>query len=111
MYNSPIEAIFDDIKTNIEGYVVNSVQRVGICVDKNELVKALEYDRGQYEKGYRDGLSDATKHGKWIEYPIVDGMNQCSVCGVLRFGDSNYCPNCGADMRGEQKEETDDTKG
>lgn len=54
---------------------------------------------------------DPVKHGKWIEYPIADGMNQCSVCGVLRFGDSNYCPNCGADMRGEQKEETDDTEG
>lgn len=55
MYNSPIEVIFDDIKTNLEGYVVNSVQRMGICVDKDELVKALEYDRGQYERGYRDG--------------------------------------------------------
>lgn len=41
---------------------------------------------------------DPVKHGKWIEYPIADGMNQCSVCGVLRFGDSNYCPNCGAEM-------------
>ena len=38
------------------------------------------------------------RHGKWIEYPIADGMNQCSVCGVLRFGKSNYCPNCGARM-------------
>ncbi len=62
------------------------------------------------------------KHGKWIEYPIADGMNQCSVCGVLRFGDSNYCPNCGAKMDGEiatageplpesYKEEADDTEG
>ena len=39
------------------------------------------------------------KHGKWIEYPTADGMNQCSACGVLRFGESYYCPNCGADMR------------
>ena len=43
---------------------------------------------------------DPVKHGKWIEYPISDGMNQCSVCGILRFGDSNYCPNCGAKMDG-----------
>ena len=41
------------------------------------------------------------RHGKWIEYPIADGMNQCSACGVLRFGDSNYCPYCGALMDGE----------
>ena len=38
------------------------------------------------------------KHGKWIEYPTADGMNQCSACGVLRFGESYYCPNCGARM-------------
>ena len=39
------------------------------------------------------------KRGKWREYSTADGMNQCSECGVLRFGESNYCPNCGADMR------------
>lgn len=47
---------------------------------------------------------DPVKHGKWNEYPIADGMKQCSVCGVLRIGDANYCPNCGSDMRGEQVE-------
>lgn len=41
------------------------------------------------------------RHGKWIEYPTADGMNQCSECGVLRFGESNYCPNCGARMAEE----------
>jgi hypothetical protein len=42
--------------------------------------------------------AEPVRHGKWIEYPTADGMNQCSVCGVLRFGESNYCPNCGARM-------------
>lgn len=46
--------------------------------------------------------AEPVRHGKWFEYPIADGMNQCSVCGVLRFGESNYCPNCGAYMRGEE---------
>ena len=45
---------------------------------------------------------DPVKHGKWIEYLIVDGIKQCSVCGVLRIEDSNYCPNCGARMDGEE---------
>lgn len=51
-----------------------------------------------YEWLHEQPTIDPVKHGKWIEYPIADGMNQCSVCGVLRFGDSNYCPNCGAEM-------------
>lgn len=42
--------------------------------------------------------AEPVRHGKWFEYPIADGMNQCSVCGFLRFGESNYCPNCGARM-------------
>lgn len=38
------------------------------------------------------------KKGKWVDYPISDGCLQCSVCGILRFGKSNFCPNCGAEM-------------
>jgi hypothetical protein len=45
--------------------------------------------------------AEPVRHGKRREYPSADGLNQCSVCGVLRFGNSNYCPNCGAYMRGE----------
>ena len=48
--------------------------------------------------------AEPVRHGKWIEYPIADGMNQCSVCGVLRFGESNYCPNCGCRMDEEWTE-------
>ena len=28
-------------------------------IDKEELAKALQYDRGQYDKGYEDGRADA----------------------------------------------------
>lgn len=42
------------------------------------------------------------KTGKWIpfDYPWY----RCSECGAVRENKSfleNYCPNCGADMRGE----------
>ena len=38
------------------------------------------------------------KRGKWKEYPIAEDCYQCSECGVLRMGISNFCPNCGARM-------------
>ena len=38
--------------------------------------------------------------GEWIE----DGLEvRCSVCGEIHFDYEKFCPNCGADMRGEQK--------
>lgn len=39
-----------------EEQTLQAIQKVGIKVDKDELVKALAYDRGQYEKGYADGI-------------------------------------------------------
>ena len=58
-YNSPIKLIYDKMTMNIEDEIVTVVQRVNINVDKEELIKALEYDRGQYEKGYADAMADA----------------------------------------------------
>lgn len=47
----------------LEGYIrrLRQMLNLGIHVDKDELVKALNYDRHQYLKGYRDGLAEAEK--------------------------------------------------
>ena len=61
MYESPIliTQIGDQIGTELvekeEEYVFSVVKRLYVDVDKDELVRALAYDRGQYEKGYSDG--------------------------------------------------------
>ena len=59
MYQSPIEIIHDNMRMEIEGEVYKAVQRVGVNVDKEELTKALQYDRGQYKRGYEDGYAKA----------------------------------------------------
>lgn len=42
------------------------------------------------------------KKGRWID---MDDHVMCSCCGATHYGsDKNFCPNCGADMRGEQDE-------
>ena len=44
-------------------------------------------------------LNKQKRTGRWRPYPIAEDCLQCSECGVLRIGDqSNYCPNCGAQM-------------
>ena len=42
------------------------------------------------------------KHGEWIYKPMKGQF--CSVCDVQSVWKYNYCPNCGADMRGEDDE-------
>lgn len=45
--------------------------------------------------------------GRWIEKPYLLGTtNVCSVCGEnygMPHGKYNFCPCCGADMRGEDE--------
>ena len=60
-YESPIQVLFDEplnpLITAMENAIVAQVsQTLHIKIDKDELTKALAYDRGQYEKGYRDAL-------------------------------------------------------
>lgn len=37
---------------------MKAVQSVGFDINKEELTKALKYDRNQYEKGYADAIQD-----------------------------------------------------
>ena len=65
MYESPLTKITmmcDDIADQIikqeEDKIVYEVrQAIGYNIDKQELVKALQYDRGQYQKGYADAMA------------------------------------------------------
>lgn len=55
-YESPIKIIQDKINVQLEDDIYKVVQSYDIKVDKNELIKALNNDRQQYEKGYKDGI-------------------------------------------------------
>lgn len=41
----------------LEGDIYRAIQTYNINVDKDELIKALNYDRHQYEKGFSDGVA------------------------------------------------------
>lgn len=61
MYESPIvlnyaDPIIEKIKTETEDYIFKGIVKCGLSIDKEELIKALQYDRDQYEKGYADGF-------------------------------------------------------
>ena len=58
MYKSPVEIVMGQLKTEQENHIVSVIQEMGVNVDKDELVKALEYDRNQYTKGFNDGVKE-----------------------------------------------------
>ena len=73
MYRSPIDMMMTDIRHQIEKQqdeeIYKAVVSVGINVDKEELIRALRYDRQQYEKGFLDGQAAA-----------VSAMVRCEGC-------------------------------
>lgn len=53
--------------------------------------------------------TDTVRHGKWESLTFTNASNEeytmhrCSECGLtIVTGWYHYCPNCGADMRGEK---------
>lgn len=61
MYESPINIEYESpvyaVQNEIERNVLLAVQKVHISVDRDELIRALQYDRQQYYKGYADGFA------------------------------------------------------
>ena len=55
-----------------------------------------------------EALENERPKGHWIRKTVDRGFNADWVCSECRhrvysdFVDFNYCPNCGADMRGER---------
>ena len=105
MYESPImllktDSLIQRIKDETDTMIFQAVARVGVHVDKDELIKALEYDRGQYEKGFRDGRmyvppcpSNADRIrsmtdeelAEFMCHNVSNGTVNCAFCGAAEF--------------------------
>lgn len=72
MYKSPIEILAHNPIVEIiekqnkqqDEHIYECIIETGVNVDKEELIKALKYDREQYHKGYTDGINDLVKRLK-----------------------------------------------
>ena len=65
MYESPIaivQKVVNKAREQMENDIMNNILTVtteyGVDINKDELIKALQYDRNQYNKGYADGYSE-----------------------------------------------------
>lgn len=102
MYESPIEmfSVTDyahHINEQIESAVYEAITKVGINVNKEELIKALQYDRDQYEKGYADGLNErpevvCCKDCKWWSNEYNSLQGRCELLQIYPTG-AWFCGN------------------
>ena len=84
----------------------------------NELRDGQEFYANGYKKGYEDAKKEFERpQGEWVlqTYERFDNGNElykyyCDKCGYREehaYSDSklsNFCPNCGADMRKGEEE-------
>lgn len=110
MYESPVE-LFDvasytkKANEEIDNYVYEYIVKLGINVNKEELIKALQYDRDQYEKGYKDGrravINDIIKQlvQERDSYNDDDDMyqfgNYCAYSNTIKMLKKMVCGNDG----------------
>ena len=66
MYESPLEVMVKQVANQaarqlddaIEGELQLALEEIAVNVNREELLRALQYDRDQYAKGYEDGKKE-----------------------------------------------------
>jgi hypothetical protein len=85
MYESPVDLLMANIQTQIieqqEEAIYKAVFDIGVNVTKDELLRALAYDRQQYEIGFAEGMAAAKP--VWI--PVTERLPE-SKEKVLVYG-------------------------
>ena len=112
MYESPIKITYSEpeaielasiaerigqgVAAQQEEFIYGAIAKIGVTVDKDELLKALKYDRDQYEKGYAAGRAsrDADivrcKDCKYYVYGEDEEQYYCRQTGI-GWEDDFYC--------------------
>jgi hypothetical protein len=77
-YQSPIEIITGQMRMEYDNEIYKAVLSYGVNVDKDELIRALQYDRGQFDSGYRarDNEIVRCKDCKWYQEGEIFAPNK-----------------------------------
>ena len=81
------------------------IEELKECLDEENIQHTLEYF-GVYDIIRNQPTVEAKPvvHGSWeTEFTALLVVYRCSECNcATALGQTNFCPNCGADMRGEK---------
>ena len=120
-FETEFEKVTKEISSKNEEFVMECVMSLNIKANKDELSRALMYDRGQYRVGYSDGYEDGygdgksekaqyadgyvegysdgkrdshyeSGHGKWAKLSRDSHFCECSKCGISwNIEEVNHC--------------------
>lgn len=81
MYESPITKLMSEISSQMikedEDHLMYEVRKaVGYEIDKDELLRALRYDREQYRRGYNDGTREVLQHVELATKQLREEINE-----------------------------------
>lgn len=97
MYESPIKLFISDISQQIarqqDEHTWQAIVQCVPNVDKEELIRALQYDREQYEKGYADAMAFIVrcKNCKHCSNNTPDGFHWCDEHERGSLCDDDFC--------------------
>ena len=73
-WESPVtitQEIASQIARAADDYIMSAILETGVVVNKEELIKAMNYDRDQYNKGYCDGFNTAVEM-EWTSAELLE---------------------------------------
>lgn len=87
-----IELFYQMINSELEKEVFRACSKVGVKVDRERLIQAVEDARAFYEEGYADGKRDSEP-----KKPFVDANNfyKCPCCHTVLRNTYKFCYECG----------------
>ena len=117
-YESPITGYIGQFSQQIIEQRDNAVvaqisEQIAVDVNKEELIKALNYDRNQYNEGYRRGYKDGKEEASTVIIKITkDGKTWDAYLDKSRMIISvHYMTTEAAEMLGYTWEEDEEKKG
>lgn len=90
MYKSPINLIgntVEEFAKKVDGAIWTAVVKCIPDVDKEELEKALRYDRAQYCKGYSDAMSELVRCKECIHKKDCNHTRALGINGYCSEGE------------------------
>jgi hypothetical protein len=110
-HENPVQIAIEDLhekqmKAFENNLMVTLSVKYDINCNKEELQKALRYDRDTYCKGFKVGYEK--RKSEYMSHWVIstDGYYPyCSECGYRPKEMTRYCPDCGRMMRGSDEKQ------